>query len=83
LENCPVLLAGQHKGKENDTTLILTAMMIADPDPYIWYSFFGGKAPGSLNDINFLNKSSIVTLILNGLFNLQTRAYTINGIACD
>jgi hypothetical protein len=78
-KNCPVPLAGQHKGKGQDKTLVLEA--IADPDLYIWYSFFG-KA-GSLNDINILNKSSIVAAILNGSFNLQTRPYTINGITRD
>lgn len=78
-KNCPVPLAGQHKGKGNDKTLILEA--IADPDLYIWYSFFG--EPGSLNDINILNKSSIVASILNGSFNLQTTPYTINGITRD
>jgi hypothetical protein len=34
-KNCPVALAGRHKGKENDKTLILEA--IANPDLYIWY----------------------------------------------
>jgi hypothetical protein len=55
-KNCPVSLAGQDKGKESDKTLVLEA--IADADLYIWYNFFGEA--GSLNDINILNKSSIV-----------------------
>jgi hypothetical protein len=74
-KNCPVSLAGQHKGKGADKTLILEA--IADPDLYIWYYFFGEA--GLLNDINILNKSSIVALILDGSFNIQTTPYTING----
>jgi hypothetical protein len=79
-KNCPVALAGQHKGKGTDKSLVLEA--IADPDLYIWYSFFGEA--GSLNDINILNKSSIVASILDGSFNLQTtRPYTINGTTRD
>jgi hypothetical protein len=41
-KNCPVALAGQHKGKENDKTLILEA--IADPDLYIWGCTFWSMA---------------------------------------
>jgi hypothetical protein len=50
-KNCPVSLAGQHKGKGTDKTLVQEA--IANPDLYIWYSFFGEA--GLLNDINILN----------------------------
>jgi hypothetical protein len=78
-KNCPVALAGQHKGKGSDKTLILEA--IADPDLYIWYYFFGEA--GSLNDINILNKSTIVRSILDGSFNLKTEPYTINGTTRD
>jgi hypothetical protein len=78
-KNCPVALAGQHKGKGTEKTLVLEA--IADPDLYIWYSFFGEA--GSLNDINILNKSSIVASILDGSFNLQTTPYTVNGTTRD
>ena len=58
--------AGQHKGKEKKNTLILEA--ICDPDTYIWHSFFG--EPGSLNDLNILEKSTIVGSILNGMMEL-------------
>jgi hypothetical protein len=74
-KNCPVALAGQHKGKENDKTLILEA--IADPDLYIWYHFFGEA--GALNDINILDKSSIIGSILDGTFDLRIEPYTINN----
>jgi hypothetical protein len=78
-KNCPVSLAGQHKGRGTEKTLILEA--IADPDLYIWYYFFGEA--GSLNDINILNKSSIVGSILHGSFDLKTEPYTINGTTRD
>ena len=73
--------AGQHKGKEKNM-LILEA--ICDPDSYIWYSFFG--EPGSLNDLNILEKSTIVGSILNGMMELrlpQELHYSINGKVRD
>ena len=74
--------AGQHKGKEKKNTLILEA--ICDPDTYIWYSFFG--EPGSLNDLNILEKSTIVWSMLNGMMELhlpQELHYSINGTVWD
>ena len=73
--------AGQHKGKEKNT-LILEA--ICDPDTYIWYWFFGEL--GSLNDLNVLEKSTIVGSILNGMMDLrlpQELHYCINGTVRD
>jgi hypothetical protein len=76
-KNCPIVLQGQHKGHEKGgkKTLILEA--VADCDGYIWYIFFG--EPGSLNNLNVLNKSSIVSGILTGDFNVRVDPYTING----
>jgi len=75
-EQCPVALQGQHKsGKEPGPSVILEA--ICDPHLYIWYHFFG--EPGSLNDINILQKSSIVLSIFNGSLDLKTPPYVING----
>ena len=74
--------AGQHKGKEKKNTLILE--VICDPDTYIWYSFFG--EPGSLNDLNILEKSTIVGSILNSTMELclpQELHYSINGTVQD
>ena len=74
--------AGQHKGKEKKNTLILEA--ICDPDTYIWYCFFGEL--GSLNDLNILEKSTIVGSILNGTMDLrlpQELHYCINGTVRD
>ena len=79
---CPMAKAGQHKGKEQKNTLILEA--ICDPDTYIWYCFFGEL--GSLNDLNILEKSTIVGSILNGTMDLQLPQelhYCINGTVHD
>jgi hypothetical protein len=80
-KNCPVFLQGQHKGhaEGGKKTLILEA--IADCDSYIWYVFFG--EPGSLNDLNVLDKSSIVSGILTGDFDLKVPPYTVNGTKRD
>jgi Plant transposon protein len=81
-KRCPNALAGQHKGKGEKNTIVLEA--ICDGDLYIWYSFFG--SPGSLNDINILDRSSIVASILNGSFDLRLpveQQYTINGTTRD
>ena len=54
---------------------------IADVDSYIWYAFFGEL--GSLNDMNILDKSSIVGSILDGTFDLSVEPYTVNGTTRD
>ena len=74
--------AGQHKGKEKKNTLILE--VICDPDTYIWCSCFG--EPGSLNDLNILEKLTIVGSIFNGTMELclpQELHYSINGTVWD
>ncbi|KAH9138932.1 hypothetical protein AeRB84_016788 [Aphanomyces euteiches] len=59
--NCPVYLAGQFKGKEKKPTVVLEAC--ADADLWIWHASFGW--PGSLNDINILDRSTFFDRILN------------------
>ena len=78
-EKCPLRLAGQHKGGKVGKALILEA--ISDPYLYIWYSFFG--EPGSLNDLNVLDKSTIIGAILRQSFNGKVNPYVINGRARD
>lgn len=79
---CPRAWAGQHKGKESGNTLVLEA--ICCPDLYIWQHYFGN--PGSLNDLNILDKSSIVESFLRGDFRLRLPdhlRYNINGTVRD
>jgi hypothetical protein len=73
-KNCPMRLSGQYSGHKGKG-LILEA--IADHRRYFWYINFGD--PGSLNDINVLDKSSIVGALLSGRLSLRTDTYTING----
>ena len=74
-KNCPKEVSGQHKGKEGSPTLVMEA--ICDAHLYIWYFNFG--EPGSLNDINMLDRSSIVGSILTQNFNTKVNEYDING----
>ena len=48
-----------------------------DPFLYIWY--FNFDAPGSLNDINVLDRSNIAGLLTTGDFNNQMPLSSING----
>lgn len=73
-KNCPVAWAGQFKGKEKKPTIVLEA--IADGELWIWACHFG--KPGSLNDVNILDSSPIVSGILQGTL-LPKYEYTVNG----
>ena len=74
-KNCPMRLAGQHSGHAQGNTLILEA--IADHRKYFWSVNFGD--PGSLNDINVLDKSPIVGSLLRGKLDIKVEPYNING----
>lgn len=76
-KNCPMRLAGQHKGhaEGGKKTLILEA--ISDHRKYFWHVNFGDA--GSLNDLNVLDKSSIVGSLLSGKLDIRTDPYFINS----
>lgn len=65
---------GQFTGKEKKPTIVLEA--IADGDLWIWHAFFG--CPGTLNDINVLEKSTTIQKIIAGSFP-PSFPYTLNG----
>lgn len=73
-KNCPVQLAGQCKGKEKKPTIVLEA--ICDGELWIWACNYGN--PGSMNDINILDASSIVEKVLNGEL-LPDFQFKVNG----
>jgi Plant transposon protein len=80
-KNCPMRLAGQHKGhaEGGKKTLILEAL--ADHRRYLWQVNFG--EPGCLNDINILDKSTIVGALMSSEFSIKTQPYEINGNVRD
>ena len=54
---------------------------MCDPFMYIWSFKFG--APGSLNDINILDQSSIFGALISGTFDNKVPPYSINGTRRD
>ena len=60
-KNCPTAWSGQFKGKEGAPTIVLEA--IADSNCRFWHFFFG--VPGSLNDINVLQRQVFQCINLN------------------
>ncbi|XP_062559285.1 uncharacterized protein LOC134224034 [Armigeres subalbatus] len=53
---CPVAWKGQYQGKEGKATIVLEAC--ASYNTYVWHCFFG--SPGTLNDVNVLDRSHLV-----------------------
>jgi len=79
--NCPVRYAGQYKGHALGGAKTIILECIADADGKCPYLYFG--PPGSMNDINVLDRSSIVGAILRGEFDLRAEPYEINGTMRD
>nr|XP_043630313.1 uncharacterized protein LOC122601631 [Erigeron canadensis] len=54
--NCPKALKGQYKRSDHPYPTV-TLEAVASQEMWIWHAFFG--PPGSLNDINVLNQSTL------------------------
>ena len=63
-KNCPVAWQGSQTGKEGKPTITLEACV--DYNLWFWHASFGW--PGSLNDINIWNRSSLLKRFLDGSF---------------
>lgn len=61
-KNCPKAWAGMYQGRSKHPTVILEA--VATSDLWIWHAFFG--MPGSNNDINVLQRSTLFQDFING-----------------
>ncbi|KAK1648358.1 hypothetical protein QYE76_066163 [Lolium multiflorum] len=61
-KNCPKAWHGMYCGKSRDATIVLEA--VASQDLWIWHAFFG--LPGTLNDINILNRSPLFARLVRG-----------------
>jgi hypothetical protein len=72
-KNCPYSLQGQFQNRKGTRSVILE--IVAGPNLRIWYYHFG--LPGSLNDINVLQRSPLLVNFLKGL--APNAAFTING----
>src|SRR4051812_3954943 len=74
-KNCPTAWHGQYTGHTRQPTIVLEA--VASYDLWLWHAFFG--MPGSNNDINVLNRSSLFNNVLAG--RAPPANYTINNNA--
>jgi hypothetical protein len=76
-KNCPTAWQGVYVGKEKEPTIVLEA--VASYDLWIWHAFFG--LPGSMNDLNVLDHSSL----FHGYYthDFPEVRYTINGRTYD
>ncbi|XP_056847332.1 uncharacterized protein LOC108835760 [Raphanus sativus] len=61
-KNCPFAWKGQYSRGSAKPTIVLEA--VASFDLWIWHAFFG--APGTLNDINVLERSPVFYDIIHG-----------------
>lgn len=61
-KNCPKAWHGMYCGKSHDPTIVLEA--VADKELWFWHCFFG--LPGTLNDINVLQRSPLFKRLVAG-----------------
>ncbi|XP_056864195.1 uncharacterized protein LOC130511296 [Raphanus sativus] len=61
-KNCPTAWKGMYSRGHDKPTIVLEA--VASQDLWIWHAFFG--APGTLNDLNILDRSPVFDEIING-----------------
>ncbi|XP_024012279.1 putative nuclease HARBI1 [Eutrema salsugineum] len=72
-KNCPTAWKGQYTRGSGKPTIVLEA--VASYDLWIWHAFFG--PPGTLNDINVLDRSPVFDDILHG--RAPKVRYWVNG----
>ncbi|XP_023634518.1 putative nuclease HARBI1 [Capsella rubella] len=72
-KNCPTAWKGQYTRASGKPTIVLEA--VASQDLWIWHPFFG--PPGTLNDINILDRSPVFDDILQG--RAPKCKYVVNG----
>jgi hypothetical protein len=72
-KNCPKADHGTYSGKEKEPTVVLEA--VASHDLWIWHAFFG--LPGTLNDINILDRSPLFQRAQDGTG--PSVSYKVNG----
>jgi hypothetical protein len=72
-KNYPKAWQGHYYGKSHDPTIVLEA--VASEDLWIWHCFFG--LPGSLNDINILQRSHMLARLAKG--DAPACNYTVNN----
>eukprot|EP00918_Siedleckia_nematoides_P024351 GHVU01052669.1.p1 GENE.GHVU01052669.1~~GHVU01052669.1.p1 ORF type:complete len:450 (-),score=62.87 GHVU01052669.1:1582-2931(-) len=74
---CPSAVAGQYLGRKGKPTVVLEA--VADANLWIWHAHFG--FPGSLNDLNILDRSHVFDRLMLG--QAPAASFTVNGNTYD
>ncbi|KAI4982712.1 hypothetical protein ZWY2020_023204 [Hordeum vulgare] len=82
--NCSKKWHGMFKGHVNEPTMILEA--VASHDLWIWHAYFG--LPGSLNDINVLQRSPVFAKLAEGEtpavnYSINDHQYTMGYYLAD
>ncbi|XP_056850732.1 uncharacterized protein LOC130500053 [Raphanus sativus] len=72
-KNCPTEWKGMYSRGTGKPTIVLEA--VASQDLWIWHAFFG--APGTMNDLNILERSPVFDDIINGI--APQVNYFVNG----
>uniref|UniRef100_A0A0D3BSW9 DDE Tnp4 domain-containing protein n=1 Tax=Brassica oleracea var. oleracea TaxID=109376 RepID=A0A0D3BSW9_BRAOL len=72
-KNCPTAWKGMYSRGTGKPTIVLEA--VASKDLWIWHAFFG--APGTMNDLNILDRSPVFDDIINGV--APQVNYYVNG----
>ncbi|XP_075478760.1 uncharacterized protein LOC142519605 [Primulina tabacum] len=83
-KNCSTAWAGQYAGRSGSPTIILEA--VADYDIWIWHAYFG--MPGTNNDINVLESSSLFSNLAQGIappthYNIGSKEYDTGYYLAD
>ena len=76
-KNCPTALKGQFQGQEKCATIALES--VVDYNLWFWHASFG--YPGTMNDINIWERSSLLELMLNGNHHKIDHEFTRDGKA--
>jgi hypothetical protein len=76
-KNCPTALKGQFQGQEKCATIALES--VVDYNLWFWHASFG--YPGTMNDINIWERSSLLELTLNGNHDKIDHEFTHDGKA--
>ena len=74
-KNCPTALKGQFQGREKHATIALES--VVDYNLWFWHASFG--FPGTMNDINIWERSSLLESMLNGEHESLDHEYTLDG----
>ncbi|XP_019091890.1 PREDICTED: uncharacterized protein LOC104780121 isoform X1 [Camelina sativa] len=72
-KNCPTAWKGMYSRSTGKPTIVLEA--VASYDLWIWHAFFG--APGTMNDLNILDRSNVFDDIITG--KAPEVHYVVNG----